>query len=83
MKLSPTETRILQLICEGLDGKQITRRLNSNYWTIRTLRRRIHEKTGLSKATQLVVYAIRHGIYDPWEGQDRLSRSTRMQEIRA
>ena len=61
-KLSSREREVLQLIAEGLTGKEIAARLDLAADTVHVHRRNIMTKLSLHKETELVRYAIREGL---------------------
>jgi DNA-binding CsgD family transcriptional regulator len=65
MKLSPRETQILRLICQGRSRKQIASELETSEYTVDTLIRRIRDKTGCHKVALLVMWAVANEIVNP------------------
>ncbi len=59
--LSEREAEVLQLIAEGLAGKEIADRLGLTLNTVNVHRRNLMQKLGLHKETELVRYAINEG----------------------
>ncbi len=64
-KLTPTETRVVKLLAEGLGNKQIAARLCILSSTVHVHRRNITHKLDIHKQTDLVRYAIREGLAKP------------------
>jgi NarL family two-component system response regulator LiaR len=60
--LSEREREVLQLVAEGHTSQAIARRLGISLKTVQTHRAHIMEKLDLRDITQLVRFAIRHGI---------------------
>ncbi len=60
--LTPRETDILRLICDGADNKEIAATLYLAEGTIRNSISRMLEKLGLKDRTQLAVFAIKNNI---------------------
>lgn len=60
--LSPRETEVLQLICEGLSNRDIATRLSLSANTVAVHRANIMNALGVHKTAELVVYAIQHGL---------------------
>jgi DNA-binding NarL/FixJ family response regulator len=60
--LTPKEIEILRLIVAGLSNKAIAERLQISVKTVETHRSRIMEKLNIHKATDLVRYALQHGL---------------------
>lgn len=63
--LSRKEITVLRLVAEGLSAKEIGSKLELSAKTIEGHRSAIMRKLGFRKATELVRYAIRHGLIDP------------------
>jgi DNA-binding NarL/FixJ family response regulator len=63
-ELSPRETEVLQLICEGLSNRDIATRLSLSVHTISVHRGNIMNALDVHKTAELVVYAIQHGLVD-------------------
>lgn len=62
--LSKRELEIIYLICEGKSNGEMSLELSLSQRTIENHRQRISKKTGGKTTAQLVVFAIRHGIYE-------------------
>ncbi|HEX9957109.1 MAG TPA: response regulator transcription factor [Fibrella sp.] len=62
LNLTFREVEIIALIREGLSNEQIADRIHLSIETVKTHRKNIHFKLGISKATDLVRFAIEHGI---------------------
>lgn len=63
--LSPREREILHLISEGLSAKEVAVRLDLGTKTVEAHRTSLMRKLGVRKATELVRYALRHGLIEP------------------
>jgi DNA-binding NarL/FixJ family response regulator len=63
--LSNREREVLKLIAEGLSAKEIASRLDISAKTVEAHRTSLMRKLGLRKATELVRYALRHGLVTP------------------
>jgi DNA-binding NarL/FixJ family response regulator len=61
--LSTRELSIIILICDGLKNKDIAEKLFISIRTVEGHRKKIAEKTETTNVVELVVYAIKHGIY--------------------
>jgi NarL family two-component system response regulator LiaR len=61
-ELTSREREVLQLIAEGLAGKEIAGRLGLALNTIHVHRKNLMAKLGLHKETELVRYALREGL---------------------
>ena len=70
--LSPTEKLVAQEYCKGLADKEVANNLGKSIWTIKTQKRTIYRKLGISKDTELFWYMI----------CDRLKRNFDLKEIR-
>lgn len=62
--LSPREREVLQMIAEGRTNKEIAAVLHLSIYTVEAHRGRIMEKLNLHTGTELVRFAIRHGVID-------------------
>lgn len=62
--LTPRQREVLQLLVEGRSAKEIATILNISPRTAEFHKYRIMEDLGLKTATELIQYAIRHGIID-------------------
>lgn len=63
--LSSREREVLHLIAEGLSAREIGRQLEISAKTVEAHRTSLMRKLGLRKATELVRYALRHGLVAP------------------
>jgi len=61
--LSDRELEIIVLVCKGLKNREIAETLFLSKRTIEGHRKRIADKTSTNNIAELVVYAIKHGIY--------------------
>lgn len=61
--LSAREMEIIPLICEGFKNKDIAEKLFISIRTVEGHRKKIAEKTDTSNVVELVLYAIKNGIY--------------------
>lgn len=64
-QLSQRELEVVQLIAEGLTGREIADRLFLSHHTISTHRKNILKKLHVNSTSELVLYAIRFGIVFP------------------
>ncbi|HEX2728960.1 MAG TPA: response regulator transcription factor [Rubrobacteraceae bacterium] len=62
--LSQREKEVLWALAEGLDSKQIARRLNITVDTERSHFIRIFAKLGVHSRLQALIFAVRHGIVE-------------------
>lgn len=70
--LSPSERIVAEEYCKGLADKEVASNLCKSLWTVKTQKRAIYRKLGISKDTELLLYMI----------CDRLHRDFDLQEIR-
>ena len=62
LNLTFREVEVIRLIKEGLSNEQIAGRIHLSVETVKTHRKNIHFKLGISKGTDLIQFAIRHGL---------------------
>jgi DNA-binding NarL/FixJ family response regulator len=62
LNLTFREVEVIRLIKEGLSNDQIAGRIHLSVETVKTHRKNIHFKLGISKVTDLIQFAIRHGL---------------------
>ncbi len=62
--LSSREREVLQMIAEGKTNKEIAVSLNLSVYTVEAHRGRIMEKLNLHSGSELVRFALRHGLID-------------------
>ena len=65
-RLTPRELEVLQLICDGLSNRAIAAKLSLSVNTVAVHRANIMNALGVHKTAELVVYAIQHGLVNPW-----------------
>jgi DNA-binding NarL/FixJ family response regulator len=63
--LSKREREVLHLIAEGYAAKEVATQLNISTKTVEAHRTSLMRKLGVRKATELVRYAVRHGLIEP------------------
>jgi DNA-binding NarL/FixJ family response regulator len=63
--LSTREREVLHLIAEGLSAKEVATELKISTKTVEAHRTSLMRKLGVRKATELVRYALRHGLIEP------------------
>lgn len=63
--LSAREREVLHLIAEGLSAKEVATELSISTKTVEAHRTSLMRKLGVKKATELVRYALRHGLIEP------------------
>ncbi|MEB3336873.1 MAG: response regulator transcription factor [Leptolyngbyaceae bacterium] len=60
--LTPREQSVLELVAEGLMNKEIARRLETSVRNVEKYVSRLFSKTGTNSRTELVRYALQHGL---------------------
>ena len=63
--LSAREREVLHLIAEGMSAKEVASELSISTKTVEAHRTSLMRKLGVRKATELVRYALRHGLIEP------------------
>lgn len=58
MRLSPSEREVALALCRGLTDKEIADMLCRSYHTVRTQKKAIYRKMGISKDTELMAAMI-------------------------
>ncbi|MFW6730730.1 MAG: response regulator transcription factor [Synechococcus sp.] len=61
---TPREASVLQLVAEGLMNKEIARRLDTSIRNVEKYVSRLFAKTGTASRTELVRYALEHGLVE-------------------
>jgi len=61
---TPREASVLQLVAEGLMNKEIARRLETSIRNVEKYVSRLFIKTGTGSRTELVRYALEHGLVE-------------------
>ncbi len=64
LNFTPREASVLQLVAEGLMNKEIARRLETSIRNVEKYVSRLFIKTGTASRTELVRYALEHGLVD-------------------
>ena len=64
-RLTPRETEVLQLICNGLSNREIAAQLDLSANTVAVHRANIMNALGVHKTAELVVYALQNGLVNP------------------
>lgn len=72
MRLTRAEREVALAFCKGLSDKEVADRLFRSYHTVRTEKRAIYRKLGISKDTELLWYMI----------LEKLGREFNINEIR-
>ena len=63
--LTDRQREVLQMLAEGRSLGEIATLLQISYRTVRFHKLRIMEELGISKNTELVKYAMKHGMISP------------------
>lgn len=66
-ELSETELIIAEKYCHGLTDKEIADALDKPVWTIRTHKKHIHAKLGISTSHELVLYMVARENNRTWD----------------
>jgi DNA-binding NarL/FixJ family response regulator len=64
-RLTPRELEVLQLVCNGLNNREIAARLELSINTVAVHRANIMSALGVHKTAELVVYALQNGLVNP------------------
>lgn len=62
IELTPREQSVLDLVAEGLMNKEIARRLDTSVRNVEKYVSRLFSKTGTNSRTELVRFALKHGL---------------------
>ncbi|MEM1370103.1 MAG: response regulator transcription factor [Cyanobacteria bacterium P01_H01_bin.15] len=62
--LTPREQSVLDLVAEGLMNKEIARQLETSVRNVEKYVSRLFSKTGTNSRTELVRFALKHGLTD-------------------
>ncbi|MCD6076469.1 MAG: response regulator transcription factor [Ramlibacter sp.] len=65
--LSDREFQVLRLLVAGEAVSDIAQKLNLSVKTVSTHKANLMQKLGLSNATEMLRYALKHGLADPFE----------------
>jgi DNA-binding NarL/FixJ family response regulator len=60
--LTPREQSVLDLVAEGLMNKEIAARLDTSVRNVEKYVSRLFSKTGTNSRTELVRFALKHGL---------------------
>jgi DNA-binding NarL/FixJ family response regulator len=64
LEFTPREASVLQLVAEGMMNKEIARRLETSIRNVEKYVSRLFIKTGTASRTELVRYALEHGLVE-------------------
>lgn len=56
--MSVSEREVALAFCRGLSDKEVASLLYKSYWTVKTQKKAIYQKLGISKDTELLWYMI-------------------------
>ena len=73
-RLSETELVIAEKYCHGLTDKEIADELDKPIWTIRTHKKHIHAKLGISTTHELVLYMVARENDKNWDLEELRKR---------
>ena len=62
--LDPVDVEIIQLICSGKNTKEVAEAVFLSERTVEGRRLKIYKKTNSNNIVELVVYAIKHNIFE-------------------
>jgi DNA-binding NarL/FixJ family response regulator len=65
LEFTPREQSVLTLVVSGLMNKEIAKRLGTTIRNVEKYVSRLFSKTGTNSRTELVRYALQHGLVDP------------------
>jgi DNA-binding NarL/FixJ family response regulator len=66
--LSDREFEVFKHLAAGTSVSEVAQRLNVSVKTVSTHKSNLMQKLGLANQSELVRYALRHGLTDPLEG---------------
>lgn len=64
--MSPAEREVALAICKGLTDKEVADLLYRSYHTVRTQKKTIYRKIGVTKDTELMAYMICQHLQRQW-----------------
>lgn len=73
-RLTPTELDIAEKYCHGLTDKEVACETGSPVWTIRTHKKHIHSKLGISTTHELVLYMVARETGRDWDVKELRKR---------
>lgn len=65
--ISETELVIAEWYCHGLTDKEIAEQLGKPVWTVRTHKKHIYTKLGISTTHELVLYMVSRHFEKEWD----------------
>jgi DNA-binding NarL/FixJ family response regulator len=63
-RLNERERKILHGICNGLSSKDIAADLGATDTAVRTISKRLYDKTGTDNRLHVVIFAFYHGLVE-------------------
>ena len=72
--LSDTEYAIAEWYCHGLTDKEIAEAMGKPVWTVRTHKKHIYSKLGISTTHELVLYMVSRHFGKEWDLHDVKAR---------
>lgn len=66
MKLSKVEEQIAETYCHGYTDKEVSEILEKPIWTVRTHKKHIYSKLGISTTHELILYMVAKYLGHPW-----------------
>jgi len=66
--LTPREMDVLLLACQGFGNRDLAEKLGISYHTVTTHMHNLFRKVGVTSRVDLVAWAIRIGLYEPFTG---------------
>lgn len=67
MKLSKVEEQIAETYCHGFTDKEVSEIVEKPVWTVRTHKKHIYSKLGISTTHELVLYMVAKYLNRPWD----------------
>ncbi len=64
-RLTPREKEVAKMLCEGMSNKEVASSVGISTRTVESHRNNIMRKLNLAAFSELVRYAIRHGVVAP------------------
>lgn len=61
------ELKVAELYCHGLIDKEVAERLGKPIWTIRTHKKHIYRKLGISSQQELILYMVARYVGSPFD----------------
>lgn len=65
--LSPTELKIAECYCRGMIDKEVAEEVGKPIWTVRTHKKRIYGKLGVSSTHELVLWMVCRFVGSQWD----------------